>query len=146
MTRGYERAKGHCISSVLFFVRDDVHLRDYPNPALPAAALASSCAFLNSSVSSFGSIPFILLKSVDGWCCAYGKRISVVGLCVFAAMFCVCASTEKTRPGHLVTCGIRSPSLRSWRSSPGLGSAAKWGGHTSGTKAQLIKGDRVFLF
>lgn len=29
---------------------------------------------------------------------------------------------------------------------PGLGSAAKWGGRTCGTKAWLPEGDRMFLF
>lgn len=68
-----------------------------------------------------------------------GREESDVGLHMFAAVLCVRAGSEKTRPGHLVTCGIGSPSL------PGLGSAAKWGGHTCGTKAWLIEGGRRVL-
>lgn len=135
MTRGstFVRAKGHCISSGVAVTQDNVCPRDYPVPALPAAALASSPAFLNSIFSWLSFFypvevrrQLMLCTEEESICCG----LACVRSCALLA--CKHRAGEAGSPGH------------PWNSQPtaatplpGLGSAAEWGGHMGGTKIWL---------
>lgn len=133
----FVRVKGRCISSGSSVAQDNVCPRDYPIPALPAAALASSRAFFNSVFPWLGFFypvevrrQLTLCTEEESICCGLAH---VRGRALLA---CKHSGGEAGSPGHPWNLQpVTATPL------PRLGSAAECGGHTGGTKVWLPEGD-----